>query len=109
MSLKLACMKGCGESIMVTDEQIAEFTAMNAAIEVSHDVCPRDAVEKNTYSVTVLVYRLGGEPSGNDTLLAKAGGTIDAASFVSGIPAISAQLQKSWERVVEMAPIAETA
>lgn len=106
MSIRIACMKGCGDSIEVTDEQLAEFAKYSVAVEASHDVCPRDIEDHPTYRVTVSVSRI--DSDGNETLLAKAGGQTEAPSFMLGLESIGKQLQESWEKVHEMAPLAES-
>lgn len=107
MSIRIACMKGCGDSIEVTDEQLAEFARYSTAVEASHDVCPRDVEKHPTYRVTVSVARIDSD-GGEEILLAKAGGQTEAPSFVLGLESIGKQLQESWEKVHEMAPLAES-
>lgn len=105
MSIRIACLKGCGEPIEVSEEQLEEFRKLNAPVEASHTICPRDVEVLPSYKVMVTIYR--DEPDSEPVLLAKAGGVTNSATFIDGLPELSKQLQTAWQKVLEMAPIAE--
>lgn len=107
MSMMVACTKGCGVPLEVTDEMIESARKAGVPIDVSHEVCPRDEVKLPTYAVNVSITRQ--EPGEEHAeVLATSGGTTEAASLADAIEELTKQLNTQWERVVQMRYVAES-
>lgn len=110
MGLQVACSKGCGHIIEVTDEVLDEAKRLGAPINVSHEVCPTDErAPMRTFKIRVIVSELHGVPSDEagaergEESLASMGAMVDAGSFQLALPGLQAALNEQWDRVLGMA------
>lgn len=110
MSIDVACSKGCGGIIHVSDEQLAELQSLNKAVVVSHSVCPRDVVEdeRPIYKVSLEVTkRFPGQPESEARTLAKNGAEVIGATFVDAFEKLSNALGAQWSETRKWAEVAE--
>lgn len=108
MAIQVNCQKGCGHSITVTDEVLAEAAKSGVPLDVSHDVCPNQD-QLPEYRVVVIIERIVTDAEGRKevTQLARNGSTVSAKTFAEGYEEISKALGKQWTRVGQMKHIVE--
>jgi hypothetical protein len=106
VSLNVACAKGCGFNVPVSDEMIEEAKRLNVPLTPQHEVCPPDRKDHPTYVFRIEVYRHSPDGERAD-LLATVGGRTEAPDFVTAFPTITSQVNDQWEQVQKFAHIAE--
>ena len=58
MGFQVACARGCGGLLTVTDDMLAEATKLGAPLVVAHDVCPKDQAVLNKYRIVITIDRV---------------------------------------------------
>lgn len=113
MAIQVACAKGCGESITVTDELLSEAQRTGTPISVSHEVCPRDRVVKPEYTVVMTVYRQdyaqdgSGDKDGERVKLFENSADTHASTFKEAFPKLSQRLNDVWSEANKWADVTE--
>lgn len=108
MSIQIACSKGCGVSLEVTDEMLNEARNNGVPIDVSHQVCPKDRSIQPTYRVVIKVYRQDPDkPEGKELELASVGGKQEAPTFMDAYDDLGRILNDQWSEISKWANIAE--
>lgn len=131
MSFQVACAKGCGGLLTVTDDMLAEAKKLGAPVVVAHDVCPKDQAVLNKYRIAITIDRIkdvtGEDVSAYDddgdtiimdddgdddrtvaiTRLSQVGDTVEAASFADAFDAITKAINRQWESVSQMRHVVE--
>lgn len=100
----IACMR-CGEGIEVDEATLKEATNNGVPLQVTHEVCPRDAVTLPKYRMVIQVFREVGEEE--PELLATVGETVEAQSYVAAIPRLTQAIATQWERARSLAAMAD--
>lgn len=107
MGMRIACAKGCGHMIEVTDEVLDEAMKHGGSINVAHEVCPTDPQAKmRRFKVTYTVEELI-EGEAEPVMLAKVGGEVEAGSFKLALPKLQENLSMQWSRTVGLADIVD--
>ena len=108
MALLIACSKGCGEAIEVTEEMVAE--SAGGVLNVQHEVCPNDPTAKMR-QFRIMIRLTEEVDAGDGTMksieLAKMGETLEATSFKQAIPLFDRALGGQWNRIVGMSDIVD--
>lgn len=99
----IACMK-CGEGVEVDEDTLKEATTNGVPLQVTHGVCPRDAVTLPKYRMVIKVFREVGE---EEELLATVGETVEAQSYVAAIPRLTQAIATQWEKARSLAGMAD--
>lgn len=119
------CAKGCGIAINVSDEDLMEAGKLGVALNVAHEICPRDAKVLPRYRVQITITRL--EPDSElvesvpddmpnlkalaedaeGTVLFTNGSTVEAPTFKDAYPQISKALSAQWAEVDKWKGIVE--
>lgn len=106
MSLVVACAK-CGEGITVDDSTIKESQTSGVPLSVTHEVCPRDAVDLPQYEIVVTVHRIVPGAEDGKTLLTSVGKVVEAPTFRAAIPSLNKAITEQWEKAISLAEIVE--
>lgn len=106
MGLLIACARGCGETIEVTDEMLDEAREHNSPINVAHEVCPTEpsALERLFHVQFTVVEHM---PDGKEEPILSVGEQVEATSFKRALPMLQAALERQWGQVLSMADIVD--
>jgi hypothetical protein len=112
--MQVACSKGCGYPITVTEEQIRLAEELGAVLDVAHDICPPDRPRApRLYVVTLSVKRFEAQEDGTYdrggefVMLADVSGTATANTFDQCTVVLSNVIADRWLTVKQMAKLAD--
>lgn len=108
MAIQIACRK-CGVGIEVSTEQIKEASDLGTALNVEHEICPRDRRDDDPiYHFTITLNRkIVEDGKTSEEKIAQVGDQVQAETFQAALPELLKSINKQWERVAQMAEVAD--
>lgn len=104
--MKIACARGCGDTIEVTKKALREMIDLGQDIVVSHEVCPTEVPEDmRVFRIVTQVFEIinPGLAGEEEEKVAQMGDSVEAVNFREAVEALGKALNAQWAQIVGMA------